>query len=58
MIDCAINMKSLRDKVCNWLKIATHSNPFNHSFEDIDYGVFARHGHEYDKFNYEGGYFL
>ena len=47
--------ESLRDKVCNWLKIATHSNPFNHSFEDIDYGVFARHGHEYDKFNYEGG---
>ena len=28
---------------------------FPHTYEDLAYGVFARHGHEYDKFNYEGG---
>jgi UDP-2,3-diacylglucosamine pyrophosphatase LpxH len=28
---------------------------FEHSYQNVDYGVFARHGHEFDKFNYEGG---
>jgi len=28
---------------------------FKHSYQSVDYGVFARHGHEFDKFNYEGG---
>ena len=28
---------------------------FPRTYEDPAYGVFARHGHEYDKFNYEGG---
>lgn len=47
---------SLRDKVCKWLRIPKRgSKPFEHYFEDINYGFFARHGHEYDKFNYEGG---
>ena len=47
--------QSLRDKVCHWLKIPPKgATPFEHYFENVDYGVFARHGHEYDKFNYEG----
>ena len=28
---------------------------FKHSYENVDYGVFGRHGHEFDRFNYEGG---
>lgn len=49
----------LRQKVCDCLGIppAWH-NPadlFPRTYEDLAYGVFARHGHEYDKFNYEGG---
>ncbi|MEC4684338.1 MAG: hypothetical protein VST71_01215 [Nitrospirota bacterium] len=47
--------KSLRKKVSKWLRIPSRNIPFEHCFEDISYGVFARHGHEYDKFNYEGG---
>ena len=50
---------SLRKKVCDCLGIpsAWHdpANLFPHTYEDPAYGVFARHGHEYDKFNYEGG---
>jgi UDP-2,3-diacylglucosamine pyrophosphatase LpxH len=51
--------QSLRQKVCDCLGIppAWH-NPndlFPHTYEDLAYGVFARHGHEYDKYNYEGG---
>ncbi len=46
---------SLRDKVCHWLGIPARTSPFLHYFEDVDYGVFARHGHEFDVFNYEGG---
>jgi len=46
---------SIRDKVRKWLKIPKRaSEPFDHYVEGIEYGVFARHGHEYDKFNYEG----
>jgi UDP-2,3-diacylglucosamine pyrophosphatase LpxH len=49
----------LRQKVCDCLGIpaATQdpADPFPPTFTDPDYGVFARHGHEYDKFNYEGG---
>jgi UDP-2,3-diacylglucosamine pyrophosphatase LpxH len=51
--------QSLRQKVCNCLGIplAGHDpkNLFPHTYSDISYGVFARHGHEYDKYNYEGG---
>lgn len=51
--------QSLREKVCNCLGIpkAQHDpkDIFDHTYEDPEYGVFARHGHEYDKFNYEGG---
>jgi UDP-2,3-diacylglucosamine pyrophosphatase LpxH len=50
---------SLRQKVCDCLGIpsAWHdpADLFPHTYEDLSYGVFARHGHEYDKFNYEGG---
>jgi UDP-2,3-diacylglucosamine pyrophosphatase LpxH len=50
---------SLRKKVCDCLGItaACHDprNPFPHTYNDPAYGVFARHGHEYDKYNYEGG---
>lgn len=51
--------RSLRQKVCDCLGIppAWHDPAkfFPHTYEDPAYGVFARHGHEYDKFNYEGG---
>jgi UDP-2,3-diacylglucosamine pyrophosphatase LpxH len=47
---------SLRKKVCDQLGLKhdpkqefLHSQPFK------EYGVFARHGHEYDLYNYEGG---
>ena len=46
--------QSLRDKVCDCLGIPPRTTPFDHNFQDVNYGVFARHGHEYDKFNYEG----
>jgi UDP-2,3-diacylglucosamine pyrophosphatase LpxH len=50
---------SLRKKVCATLGIplSLHNpaDPFSHIFQDLVYGVFARHGHEYDKYNYEGG---
>jgi len=47
--------ESVRKKVCKNLGISPSGVPFDHNFEDVAYGVFARHGHEYDKFNYEGG---
>jgi UDP-2,3-diacylglucosamine pyrophosphatase LpxH len=50
---------SLRGKLCDCLGILPDwqdpKNFFPHTYEDPAYGVFARHGHEYDKFNYEGG---
>jgi UDP-2,3-diacylglucosamine pyrophosphatase LpxH len=46
--------QSLRAKVCRNLAIPRRTIPFDHYFQDVDYAVFARHGHEYDKFNYEG----
>jgi UDP-2,3-diacylglucosamine pyrophosphatase LpxH len=46
--------QSLRDKVCRSMGIPPRTTPFDHFFQDVNYGVFARHGHEYDKFNYEG----
>lgn len=49
----------LRHKVCDCLGIppAWHdpADLFPHTYENPDYGVFARHGHEYDSYNYEGG---
>lgn len=46
----------LRKKVCDCLGLpAATQDPadlFLHTYEDLAYGVFARHGHEYDKFNY------
>ncbi len=50
---------SLRVEVCNCLGIPRNqhnpANPFPHEYEDLRYGVFARHGHEFDIFNYESG---
>ena len=50
---------SLRKEVCDTLGIPLlqhdPADPFSHSFQDSAHGVFARHGHEYDKYNYEGG---
>jgi UDP-2,3-diacylglucosamine pyrophosphatase LpxH len=51
--------QSLRQKVCDCLGIppAWHDpqDLFPHTYDDLAYGVFARHGQEYDKYNYEGG---
>jgi UDP-2,3-diacylglucosamine pyrophosphatase LpxH len=47
---------SLRKKVCDNLGLS--HNPqvdFPHFQPFTDYGVFARHGHEFDSYNYEGG---
>jgi UDP-2,3-diacylglucosamine pyrophosphatase LpxH len=50
---------SLRQKVCDCLGLPPAwydpADLFPHTYADLPYGVFARHGHEYDKFNYEGG---
>ena len=50
---------SLRKKVCDCLGIpSAWHDPKTLSpipMKTWRYGVFARHGHEYDKFNYEGG---
>jgi len=50
---------SLRAEVCASLGIPREwhkdSYPFLHSHEDPRYGVFARHGHEFDVYNYESG---
>jgi UDP-2,3-diacylglucosamine pyrophosphatase LpxH len=49
---------SLRTKVREALGIPPSTDPFPHVYDDkqfaVQYGVFARHGHEYDTFNYEG----
>lgn len=51
---------SLRVAVCRCLGIPPEQhNPaelFPHEYADLRYGVFARHGHEFDIFNYESGY--
>ncbi|MBW1917068.1 MAG: metallophosphoesterase [Deltaproteobacteria bacterium] len=47
---------SLRAKVVDFLGLNHNPvQPFAHTFQDVNYGVFARHGHEFDKYNYEGG---
>ncbi len=45
----------LRTLVRRHLGISASNRPFAHFLSDPAYGVFARHGHEFDKFNYEGG---
>jgi len=49
---------SLRVKVRENLGIPVDSKPFPHLYDDVatgnKYGVLARHGHEYDVWNYEG----
>jgi UDP-2,3-diacylglucosamine pyrophosphatase LpxH len=47
--------ESLRKKARKALGIADRNTPFEHEFSDVRYSVLARHGHEYDKFNFEGG---
>jgi UDP-2,3-diacylglucosamine pyrophosphatase LpxH len=47
--------ESLRAKVCDSLSLTqTPAAEFPHFQGFDDYGVFARHGHEYDCYNYEG----
>ncbi len=50
---------SLRALACESLGIPRQwhnpAGPFPHIHDDLRYGVFARHGHEFDIFNYEGG---
>lgn len=45
---------SLRDKVRQHLGMPPSKDSFPYVYDDGKYGVFARHGHEYDSFNYEG----
>lgn len=49
---------SLRKEVCTALGIPKSlqnpDEPFYHDFPDMRYGVYARHGHEFDLYNYEG----
>lgn len=49
---------SLRRKVRAALGMPPDTAPFPHSYDDLQYGnrygVFARHGHEFDQWNYEG----
>ena len=53
------------DRLCNFyplfrrtvrelLGIPPSDEPFEHFFLDVDHGVFARHGQEWDSFNFEG----
>ncbi len=48
----------LRKKVRNTLGLPGGDESFSHVYDDMAYGnkykVFARHGHEYDPWNYEG----
>lgn len=44
-----------RVRECLGLGAADPEEQFLHHFFDPDYGVLARHGHEFDKYNYEGG---
>jgi UDP-2,3-diacylglucosamine pyrophosphatase LpxH len=47
---------SLREKVCQALGVSHDpAQPFPHSYQEVAYGVFARHGHEFDRYNYDGG---
>jgi len=49
---------SLRDKVRASLGLPAGTAPFQHLYDDHQYGnkygVLARHGHEFDQWNYEG----
>jgi UDP-2,3-diacylglucosamine pyrophosphatase LpxH len=48
--------ESLRKKVCDNLTLTKKpDSEFPHFQAFGDYGVFARHGHEFDFYNYEGG---
>jgi UDP-2,3-diacylglucosamine pyrophosphatase LpxH len=38
------------------LKEVTDADPFANEYRNERYGVFARHGHEWDPFNFEGDY--
>ncbi|WP_147532792.1 metallophosphoesterase [Bacillus marasmi] len=49
---------SLRDRVTNSLGLdnLSKNEKFSSIFKDKQHGVFARHGHEYDSFNFTGSY--
>ena len=46
---------SLRDALGRILGAHAISGWYEHHFQDPDYGVFARHGHQFDLWNYGGG---
>lgn len=45
---------SLRRRTRELLGIPASDEPFEHFFLDVEHGVFARHGQEWDAFNFEG----
>ncbi|HER23889.1 MAG TPA: hypothetical protein ENO17_02395 [Candidatus Atribacteria bacterium] len=46
----------LKEKVIELLGLrANNAENFEHYFSNIEHGVYATHGHIFDKFNYEGG---
>jgi len=46
----------LKEKVSELLGLKTNNaENFKHTFSNIEHGVYATHGHIFDKFNYEGG---
>lgn len=55
--DRLVNLsRPLREKARQALGLTQDpTSPFPHQLSFPEYGVFARHGHEYDYYNYEGG---
>src|SRR5439155_2698839 len=45
---------SLRRRAREALGLAAHDGPFDHAYLDLDHAVYARHGQEWDSFNFEG----
>src|SRR5207249_1365228 len=45
---------SLRRRAREALGLAVHDGPFDHAYLDLDHAVYARHGQEWDSFNFEG----
>jgi UDP-2,3-diacylglucosamine pyrophosphatase LpxH len=53
--DRLVNMyPSLRRRAREVLGLPASDEPFEHYFLDVEHGIFGRHGHEWDPFNFEG----
>jgi len=48
-----LEFPSLMNLLVDWMGVTFKTEP--HTYLSQDYSVFARHGHEYDVWNYEGG---